>query len=170
MSNQQTMLCIGDNKTQSVRFCGIAGKRCNSGSCCASRKSGIFSMEPAGPAHSRAAPAEPIKAERSGSPAPAFIHGGDTKQQLGAESGASHTALRMVYSTSGSADRTKREQSTVVQMIGKYFSQMTTSSRRGSVESHDGRDSSGEDILSLFFFFFNLWDSKTSVLAGKYIE
>lgn len=58
----------------------------------------------------------------------------------------------MVYSTSHdvrTADRTERQQSTVVQMIGKYFSQMTTSSRRGSVESYDERDpgSSGEDVL-----------------------
>lgn len=144
-------MCIGDNKTQSVRFCRITGsKRCNSGWCCVSRESGIFSIKPTSPAHSRAAPAEPIKAESSGSPTTAFIHGGDTKHQLGGESGASHKTLRMVYSTSSFAettDRTKQEQRTVVQMIGKYFSQMTSSSRRGSVESHDERDSSGENIL-----------------------
>lgn len=138
-------MCICDNKTQSVRFCGITDERCNSGLCCVSRKSGTFSMKPTSPAHTRASPAEPIKPESRRCPTPEFIHGGDTKHQPEGESGASHKALRMVYSTSGyakSTDRTKQEQRTVVQMIGKYFSQMTTSSRRGSVESYDERDPS----------------------------
>lgn len=113
---------------------------------------GTFSMKPTGPAHTRAATAEPIKPERSCSPTPEFIHGGDTKHQPGGESAASHKAVRMVYSTSGyakSTDRTEQEQRTVAQMIGKYFSQMTSSSRRGSVESYDERDPShsGKNIL-----------------------
>lgn len=124
--------------------------RCNSSSCCVSRKSGTFAKKPVGPAHTRAAPAEGIKASRRRRWPPERVDGGNTEHQPGGKSGAWHTGLGMVSSQSlhlRTKQRTQQEPDSVVQMIGKYFSQM--SNRRGSVESCDERDASspGKNVL-----------------------
>ena len=73
------------------------------------------------------------------------IHGGDTHHTPGGETGDSRTGIRMVYTT---ALLHLSEEESVVEMIGKYFSQLTSpgtrspSARWGSVESCDETENS----------------------------
>lgn len=79
------------------------------------------------------------------------IHGENTDLTLGGDTGALQRGLRMVYTTAllfGHGVPALSEEEGVVEMIGKYFSQLTssgrsrTSARRGSVESCDESENS----------------------------
>lgn len=101
-----------------------------------------------------------------------LIHGENTDHTLGGDTGASQTRIRMVYTTAllfGHGVPVMSEEDSVMEMIGKYFSELTSSTgrkrrpvRRGSVESCDETENNPPGMFCHHSFFSCLIGDKNT--------